>query len=79
MCADMQQEVCEIFVTNRDISLTTDTEIKQFIYFVYSLISITFSSTFRIDHTKIINTFAASYLNTQGLNNSCLKSRQLRP
>jgi len=27
----------------------------------------------------IINTFAASYLNTQGLNNSCLKSRQLRP
>ena len=26
-----------------------------------------------------INTFAASYLNTQGLNNSCLKSRQLRP
>jgi len=27
----------------------------------------------------IINTFAASYLNTQGLNNLCLKSRQLRP
>jgi len=26
-----------------------------------------------------INTFAASYLNTQGLNNSCLKSRQRRP
>jgi len=26
-----------------------------------------------------LNTFAASYLNTQGLNNSCLKSRQLRP
>ena len=26
-----------------------------------------------------VNTFAASYLNTQGLNNSCLKSRQLRP
>ena len=26
-----------------------------------------------------INTFAASYLNTQGLNNLCLKSRQLRP
>ena len=26
-----------------------------------------------------INTFAASYLNSQGLNNSCLKSRQLRP
>ena len=25
------------------------------------------------------NTFAASYLNTQGLNNSCLKSRQRRP
>ena len=30
-------------------------------------------------HTSIINTFAASYLNTQGLNNSCLKSLQLRP
>jgi len=32
--------------------------------------------------TKIcfsFNTFAASYLNTQGLNNSCLKSRQRRP
>ena len=27
----------------------------------------------------IVNRFAASYLNTQGLNNSCLKSRQLRP
>jgi len=27
----------------------------------------------------IINTFTASYLNTQGLNNSCLKSRQRRP
>jgi len=27
----------------------------------------------------VFNTFAASYLNTQGLNNSCLKSRQLRP
>jgi len=26
-----------------------------------------------------VNTFAASYLNTQGLNNSCLKSRQRRP
>ena len=26
-----------------------------------------------------LNTFAASYLNTQGLNNSCLKSRQRRP
>ena len=26
-----------------------------------------------------INTFTASYLNTQGLNNSCLKSRQRRP
>ena len=26
-----------------------------------------------------LNTFAASYLNTQGLNNSCLKYRQLRP
>jgi len=26
-----------------------------------------------------INTFAATYLNTQGLNNSCLKSRQRRP
>ena len=26
-----------------------------------------------------INTFAASYLNTQGLNNSRLKSRQRRP
>ena len=25
------------------------------------------------------NTFAASYLNSQGLNNSCLKSRQRRP
>ena len=25
------------------------------------------------------NTFASSYLNTQGLNNSCLKSRQRRP
>ena len=25
-------------------------------------------------HTHLINTFAASYLNTQGLNNSCLKS-----
>ena len=24
----------------------------------------------------VLNTFAASYLNTQGLNNSCLKSRQ---
>jgi len=28
---------------------------------------------------SIINTFAASYLSTQGLNNSCLKSRQRRP
>ena len=28
---------------------------------------------------NLINTFAASYLNTQGLNNSCLKSRQRRP
>ena len=27
----------------------------------------------------LLNTFAASYLNTQGLNNSCLKSRQRRP
>ena len=27
----------------------------------------------------VINTFAASYLNTQGLNNSYLKSRQRRP
>ena len=26
-----------------------------------------------------LNTFAASYLNTQRLNNSCLKSRQRRP
>jgi len=26
-----------------------------------------------------LNTFAVSYLNTQGLNNSCLKSRQRRP
>jgi len=26
-----------------------------------------------------VNTFAVSYLNTQGLNNSCLKSRQRRP
>ena len=26
-----------------------------------------------------LNTFAASYLNTQGLYNSCLKSRQRRP
>ena len=25
-------------------------------------------------HTARLNTFAASYLNTQGLNNSCLKS-----
>ena len=31
------------------------------------------------DRIVAINTFAASYLNTQGLNNSCLKSRQLRP
>jgi len=30
-------------------------------------------------HTFDINTFAASYLNTQGLNNSGLKSRQRRP
>ena len=29
--------------------------------------------------TYFLNTFAASYLNTQGLNNSCLKSRQRRP
>jgi len=28
---------------------------------------------------RVVNTFAASYLNTQGLNNSCLKSRQHRP
>jgi len=27
----------------------------------------------------LFNTFAASHLNTQGLNNSCLKSRQRRP
>ena len=30
-------------------------------------------------NVTILNTFAASYLNTQGLNNSCLKSRQRRP
>jgi len=28
---------------------------------------------------QAINTFAASYLNNQGLNNSCLKSCQRRP
>ena len=28
----------------------------------------------RDEHTDSLNTFAASYLNTQGLNNSCLKS-----
>ena len=29
---------------------------------------------FRVLYPCAINTFAASYLNTQGLNNSCLKS-----
>ena len=32
-----------------------------------------------LNESSCINTFAASYLNTQGLNNSCLKSRQRRP
>ena len=27
-----------------------------------------------LEHSTLINTFAASYLNTQGFNNSCLKS-----
>ena len=39
------------------------------------------NTRFQNKHHKhnYVNTFAASYLNTQGLNNSCLKSRQLRP
>jgi len=32
-----------------------------------------------LEITVNFNTFAASYLSTQGLNNSCLKSRQRRP
>ena len=36
-------------------------------------------STKTSNSAVILNTFAASYLNNQGLNNSYLKSRQLRP
>ena len=40
---------------------------------------VTLQNPFIVILCYLINTFAASYLNTQGLNNSCLKSRHLRP
>ena len=40
----------------------------------YSILVIHVLIPLRIDVLQEVNTFAASYLNTQGLNNSCLKS-----
>ena len=52
----------------------------MFFYLVFSEIDVGWLKTGNLTNVAcllwwpILNTFAASYLNTQGLNNSCLKS-----
>ena len=47
-----------------------------YVFQLYSAVIFVFARRLHenYDHTGNINTFAASYLNAQGLNNSCLKS-----
>ena len=60
----------------------THTHTKYVIFIAFPLQKWLYERASTLRYTYIgylVNTFAASYLNNQGLNNSCLKSRQRRP